>query len=109
MGRKNYDEEFKRRAVDLYESTPGATATGIASDLGVGASTLWKWIGQYGTGTKTPAIGRMKLPTAHETTAAKIARLELENLQLRADHKRLETEKEILRAAAKYFAGETNW
>ncbi len=25
MARKNYSEEFRRQAVDLYESTPGAT------------------------------------------------------------------------------------
>ena len=34
MARKNYSEEFRRRAVDLYESTPGATVRGIAEDLG---------------------------------------------------------------------------
>ncbi|MBL3002202.1 transposase, partial [Klebsiella pneumoniae] len=35
MARKNYSEEFRRQAVDLYESTPGATLKGIATDLGV--------------------------------------------------------------------------
>ena len=83
MVRKNSVEEFKRRPVDLYESTTGATANAIANDLGVGASMLWKWIRQYGTGTKTPAIGSAKAPSAHEPVAAKIARLELENLPLR--------------------------
>ena len=34
MARKNYSEEFRRQAVDLYESTPGATVRGIAEDLG---------------------------------------------------------------------------
>ena len=29
MARKNYSEEFRRQAVDLYESTPGATVRGI--------------------------------------------------------------------------------
>ena len=33
MARKNYSEEFRRQAVDLYESTPGATVRGIAEDL----------------------------------------------------------------------------
>ncbi|GAB2329494.1 hypothetical protein STREPTOSP366_46610 [Streptomyces variabilis] len=32
-----------------------------------------------------------------------------ENKQLRARIRELETEREILRRAAKYFAGETNW
>ena len=34
MARKNYSDEFRRQAVDLYESTPGATVRGIADDLG---------------------------------------------------------------------------
>jgi len=33
MARKNYSEEFRRQAVDLYESTPGATVRGIAEDV----------------------------------------------------------------------------
>ncbi|GAA1291156.1 hypothetical protein GCM10009590_19430 [Brachybacterium alimentarium] len=35
MARKNYSEEFRRQAVDLYESTPGATLRGTAEDLGI--------------------------------------------------------------------------
>ncbi|MCT2252790.1 transposase, partial [Corynebacterium sanguinis] len=35
MPRKTYTEQFKRDAVSLYESTPGATINAIASDLGV--------------------------------------------------------------------------
>ena len=34
MARKNYTEEFRRQAVDLYRSTPGATLRGIAADSG---------------------------------------------------------------------------
>ena len=30
MARKNYSEEFRRQAVDLYESTPGATVLDTA-------------------------------------------------------------------------------
>ena len=37
MARKHYTDDFRRQAVDLYESTPGATLKGIADDL---ASTL---------------------------------------------------------------------
>ena len=44
-----------------------------------------------------------------ETAAEKVARLEAELAQLRADMAKIETEKSILRQAAKYFAGETNW
>ena len=35
MARKNYSDEFRRQAVDLYESTPGATVRGISDDLGI--------------------------------------------------------------------------
>ncbi|ERS23155.1 IS3 family transposase [Cutibacterium avidum] len=35
MVRKNYTDEFRQRAVDLYESTPGATLKAIAGDLGI--------------------------------------------------------------------------
>lgn len=35
--------------------------------------------------------------------------LEAENAALRAETTKLTTEREILRQAAKYFAGETNW
>ena len=34
MARKNYTDEFRQRAVDLYESTPGATLKAIAADWG---------------------------------------------------------------------------
>ena len=57
MARKNYSEEFRRQAVDLYETTPGATLRGIAADLGVVRGTLRHWVDLYGTG-KTTATGR---------------------------------------------------
>jgi len=50
MARKNHSEEFRRQAVDLYESTPGATLKGIAADLGVVRGTLRHWVDLYGTG-----------------------------------------------------------
>lgn len=59
MARKNYSEEFRRQAVDLYESTPGATVRGIAEDLGIVRGTLRGWLEVYGTGRKTAADGRL--------------------------------------------------
>jgi transposase len=121
MARKNYSEEFRRQAVDLYESTPGATLRGIAADLGIERATLARWVEVYGSGKKTtadgatvssPSRGRQRATRAGaepESPEARIARLETENAQLRAEQTKLTTEREILRQAAKYFAGETNW
>jgi transposase len=44
-----------------------------------------------------------------ESQAAKLARLEARVRELEAETTKLTTEREILRSAAKYFAGETNW
>jgi transposase len=59
MARKNYSEEFRRQAVDLYKSTPGATVRGIAEDLGIVRGTLRHWLEAYGTGKKTAADGTL--------------------------------------------------
>lgn len=122
MVRKNYSDEFRRQAVDLYESTPGATVRGIAADLGIERGTLRLWLERHGTGRKTAADGgatrsplkaSATLPTADagrdETPAERIARLEGRVAQLEVEQVKLVTEREILRQAAKYFAGETNW
>ena len=58
MARKNYTDEFRRRAVDLYESTPGATLKGIAADLGVSRGSLKEWVDKLGSGTtRTGEVG----------------------------------------------------
>jgi|SRR3954447_13148974 transposase len=40
VARKTYSEEFRRDAVELYRTTPGATVVGIAADLGIMDGTL---------------------------------------------------------------------
>lgn len=129
MARKNYSDEFRRQAVDLYESTPGATVRGIAEDLGVERGTLRHWLELFGTGRKTAADGtpaRSPLSTARasgrpakaagdrdpgdpETPEQELARLRARVAELEAETTKLSTEREILRSAAKYFAGETRW
>jgi transposase len=54
-------------------------------------------------GADAPATGRS------QSQAARIVRLEVENAALTAEARKLKTERDILRQAAKYFAGETNW
>ncbi|MFD1235982.1 IS3 family transposase [Pseudonocardia benzenivorans] len=116
MARKNYSEEFRRQAVDLYESTPGATVRGIAEDLGIVRGTLRGWLEVYGTGKKTAADetltssplqskppGPSPAVPEGEAPEQRIARLEAENAALRAETTKLTTEREILQRAAKYF------
>lgn len=127
MAGKHYSDQFRRQAVDLYESTPAATLRGIAADLGVERATVMRWVRELGSGTKTGADGgrvdrsaQGKAPATTNQAAAcsekptesdqeRIARLEADNAALRAETTKLETERAILRQAAKYFAGETNW
>ena len=70
MARKNYSDEFRRQAVDLYESTPGATVRGIADDLGIERGTLRHWLDAYGTGKKTAADGTLDPQPAQAHAAA---------------------------------------
>ncbi len=115
MARKHYTDEFRRQAVDLYESSEGATLKGIAGDLGIARGTLAEWVAALGTGTTTASTTSLTTPTGtsspgwSESQAAKLARLEARVRELEAEKVKLSTEREILRSAAKYFAGETNW
>ncbi|AZZ42396.1 IS3 family transposase [Acidipropionibacterium jensenii] len=105
MARKNYTDEFRQRAVDLYESTPGATLKAIASDLGISRGALREWVEKRGSGTTTAGTSSMPATVRAESQAAKVVRLEAENARLEAEKVKLETERDILRQAAKYFAG----
>ena len=110
MARKNSTDEFRRRAVDLYESTPDATLKGIAADLGISRGALKEWVDKLGSGVRNSATPKQPGGSGRqESQAARIARLEAENAALQAEKTKLANERDILRQAAKYFAGETNW
>lgn len=122
MARKNYSEEFRRAAVDLYESTPGATVRGIAGDLGIVRGTLRQWLEAFGTGKKTAADGTLTssplqpkpvttspVGPVDESPQQTIIRLQARVAELEVSERKLTTEREILQKAAKYFAGETRW
>ncbi|WP_229833209.1 transposase, partial [Streptomyces purpureus] len=94
---KHYPPEFKADAVALYESRPGATIRSVAADLGVNPETLRNWV--RAAGASRPRGRRAEVPADPPTP------LEAENAALRKKVRELEEEREILRKAAKYFAG----
>jgi transposase len=98
---KNYPPEFKADAVALYQSRPEATINSVAADLGISSETLRNWVRAAG-GTKP----RGRRPAAPQTPKSA---LEVENEALQRRIRELEQERDILRRAAKYFAGETRW
>ena len=106
MVMKVYPPEFKADAVALYLSDPARTITSVARDLGISRETLRLWVRQAqaaGAPAKArPAPKRSGAPLPSDD-------VEEENKQLKARIRELELERDILRRAAKYFAGETNW
>src|SRR5512139_781390 len=112
VGKKAYSEEFKADAVALYLSDPKRTYASVARDLGCNAETLRLWVrdarrGKAGeAGTRREGAGRQERQSGSVPSDAV---LEQENRELRQKVRELEAERDILRRAAKYFAGETNW
>ncbi len=111
MGKKNYSDEFKRDAVALYRDTDGATLASIAKDLGINDMTLRSWCKNAGVPIRHHRPGsRSSAPAGSgETPDQELARLRAEVRELKAEKTKLATERDILRSAAKYFAGETRW
>ena len=110
MARKNYPDEFKRDAVALYRDTEGARITVIAAELGVSEATLSAWCKVAGVPIRhRKPTAAVRLAHGIESAEQELARLRAQVKDLQADKTRLATERDILRSAAKYFAGETNW
>jgi transposase len=105
---KVYPPEFKADAVALYLSDPRRTYASVAKDLGVNRETLRLWVRQARAAGQSAGDARRGKKAPASTTASD-AVLEQENKQLRARVRELELERDILRRAAKYFAGETSW
>jgi transposase len=91
---KNFTKEFESEAVRLAQ-TSGRTQREIAQDLGVGLSTLVRWIGR----SRDQAMDAPTRSTATEDMAAELKRLRRENEILRQ-------EREILKRATTFFAKE---
>jgi transposase len=89
MGTKR-TTEFRQEAVRVA-LTSGLTRKQVASDFGIGFSTLSKWIQQD---RKNP-----EKPTAQSD-------LERENANLRKENRLLREEREVLKKATIFFAGQ---
>lgn len=100
--------------VALYESTSGATYKSIAADLGINRATPREWVVRdrdrrgVTTAATKPAVPRREA-VASADPDARVRQLEARVAELEASERKLATERDILRRAAKYFAGETNW
>lgn len=94
MGRPSkYSQEFKRDAVALVHST-GKPINQVARELGISHETLRGWV-------------RRDLIDRGQGAPGEVTNDQLEELRsLRRQVKELETEREILRKAAAYFAKE---
>lgn len=104
MVMKHYPPEFRAEAVALYRSRPGATIKSVADDLGINHETLRNWIRLDDAGRNA---GRTGSPATVPVSPS--GSPEDENAALRRRIRELEEERDILRKAAKYFAGETRW
>lgn len=94
--RKKYTPEFKKDAVDLVIHQ-GYSCNEAARRLGIGSSMLSRWVREASAEDTALKAGE---PTPKE--------LKDEIRRLRAENKRLEMEREILKKAAAFFAKEAN-
>jgi transposase len=96
MGRPNkYPDQFRKDAIELARSS-GRPVAEVARSLNIAAGTLWNWVR-----AARDADSRAGDPEAlSESEHAQLARLREQVIEL-------QTDKEILRRAAAYFARET--
>lgn len=93
--RKQYSKEFKLDAISLVLDQ-GYTRPQAASSLGINANMLRRWIQEQQSDDGHAFRGNGKLTPDHE-----------EIRTLKAQVKRLEMEKDILKKATVFFAKET--
>lgn len=89
---KKHTEEFRQEAVRI-SLTSGLPRRQVAEDLGVGFSTLAKWI--------------QKSRESNELTPAANIDLAKEDERLRKENRLLLEEREILKKATVFFAGQS--
>jgi transposase len=92
MGRRRYTEEFKAEAVRQVIER-GYRVPDVAARVGVSAHSLYKWT-------------RAARPTKAEVHSNELDSAKAEVAKLKADLRRAEEERDILKKAAAYFANE---
>jgi transposase len=93
MSNQRYTPEFKEEAVrQVLEK--GHIVPAVAERLGVSSHSLYKWV----NATK---------PSEHEAQTNELIEAKSEVLRLRAQLRRAEEERDILKKAARYFAKES--
>lgn len=90
MSGKRYTNEFKKEAIKQVTER-GYPASEVARRLGVSTHSLYAWLREAGV-------------TRDTRKAEKRADLKVENARLRAELRRVEEERDILKKAAAYFA-----
>ncbi len=91
--RRSFSKEFKLEAVKLVKEG-GMSIAAAAKDLGIGATSLSRWVRQY-------EIDHGRGPEGALTTEEK-----QELTRLRRENRRLRMEREILKKATAFFAKE---
>ena len=92
MSSQRYTPEFKDEAVRQIVDR-GYTVAEVSERLGVSSHSLYKWV-------------KAVRPDKSEQHAAELVEARSEILKLRAQLKRTEEERDILKKAARYFAKE---
>ena len=92
MSSQRFPPEFKDEAVRQIVER-GYKVTEVAERLGVSTNSLYKWV-------------KAVKPDKKEQNAAEIVEAKSEVLKLRAQLRRTEEERDILKKAARYFAAQ---
>ena len=91
--RRQFDEEFKREAIQLVESGRYTNAA-AAQSLGIGANLLLRWREKF----RQEQEGASPMPEPEQE----------ELRRLREENRRLRMERDILKKATAFFANEKN-
>lgn len=95
--RRVYTTEFKREAVRLSEQAD-VSVIQVAQELGVSDYSLYKWRKQARSGGELAFPGNGKVALSAE---------QQENQRLKRELERVTQERDVLKKAVKFFAGES--